>query len=123
MNIKNTIERNDTSAGRIFDLSIQILIVISLLSFSADTIPSLDYGIRRILHKLEVITVIVFTVEYLLRIFVADKKFSFLFSFFGVIDLLAILPFYITTGLDLRSIRALRFLRLFRSFKRSSRLT
>ena len=58
-----------------------------------------------------------FSIEYLLRIYVADKKFKFIFSFFGIIDLLAILPFYLAFGVDLRSIRAFRFVRLFRLFK------
>lgn len=58
-----------------------------------------------------------FTVEYLLRIFVSDKPFKFIFSFFGIIDLLAILPFYLSLGIDLRGARALRFLRLFRILK------
>jgi len=48
---------------------------------------------------------------------VADRKAGFVFSFYGVIDLLAILPFYIASGVDLRSILALRMLRLFRAFK------
>jgi len=48
---------------------------------------------------------------------VADHKFKFIFSFFGIVDLLAILPFYLTIGLDLRSLRMLRFIRLFRVFK------
>lgn len=52
-----------------------------------------------------------------MRLFVADKKFQYIFSFFGVIDLLAILPFYLSTGLDLRSIRIFRLLRLFRMLK------
>ncbi|WP_201746181.1 ion transporter [Veronia nyctiphanis] len=45
------------------------------------------------------------------------KKLKFIFSFFGVVDLLAILPFYLSTGLDLRSVRAFRFLRLVRVLK------
>jgi voltage-gated potassium channel len=59
----------------------------------------------------------VFTLEYLLRIYVADSKPRFIFSFFGIIDLLAIIPFYLSFGIDLRSLRALRFLRLFRILK------
>ena len=59
----------------------------------------------------------IFTVEYILRLMVADKKLKFIFSFYGLIDLAAILPFYIATGIDLRLIRALRLLRLFRAFK------
>ena len=58
-----------------------------------------------------------FTVEYLLRIFVSDNKIKFIFSFYGLVDLFAILPFYLSTGIDLRSLRILRLLRLFRAFK------
>ena len=53
----------------------------------------------------------------MLRLTLADRKREFVFSFFGIIDLLSILPFYISTGVDLRSIRAFRLLRLFRAFK------
>ena len=56
-------------------------------------------------------------IEYILRIYVADRKLNFIFSFFGIIDLLAILPFYLAFGVDMRSLRAVRFLRLFRIFK------
>ncbi len=61
--------------------------------------------------------VLIFTGEYLLRLIVADRKLKFIFSFYGLIDLFAILPFYISTGIDLRSIRIFRMLRLFRIFK------
>jgi voltage-gated potassium channel len=50
-------------------------------------------------------------------LFVADPKTAYIFSFYGVVDLLAILPFYVSTGLDLRSLRAVRLLRLFRIVK------
>ena len=53
----------------------------------------------------------------MLRLFLADQKRRFAFSFFGIIDLISILPFYISTGVDLRSVRAFRLLRLFRLFK------
>lgn len=69
------------------------------------------------LRYIEVVCVIIFTIEYLLRIYAAERKFKFIFSFYGIIDFLAILPFYLAIGVDLRSLRALRFLRLFRIFK------
>ncbi len=87
------------------------------MSFSVDTLPNLTLETRRLLRYIEIGTVAAFTLEYLLRIMVADHKLKFIFSFFGMIDLIAILPFYLTTGLDLRSIRAVRLLRLFRMFK------
>jgi len=115
--LKNIVENNDSRWGRVFDLAIQTLIVISLVSFSIETLPDLNATMRSILHYLEVVTVAIFTIEYLCRILVADRKLRFMFSFFGIVDLMAILPFYLAVGLDLRSIRALRFLRLFRAFK------
>jgi len=59
----------------------------------------------------------IFTIEYLLRVFVADKKTEYVFSFYGIIDFLAILPFYLSTGLDLRAIRIFRLLRLVQILK------
>ncbi len=59
----------------------------------------------------------IFTVEYLLRVYVADKKTEYVFSFYGIIDFLAILPFYLSTGLDLRAIRIFRLLRLVQILK------
>jgi len=115
--IKSIVEENTTFSGRLFDLVCQFLIVVSLISFSVDTLPNLTLETRRLLRYVEIGTVAVFTLEYLLRIIVADHKLRFIFSFFGIIDLIAILPFYLTTGLDLRSIRAVRLLRLFRMFK------
>ena len=49
----------------------------------------------------EQVTVAVFTIEYVLRIIVADRRLSFIFSFFGLVDLVAILPFYVAPGVDL----------------------
>ena len=115
--LKRTIEENDTRAGRIFDVVIQTLIVVSLATFSIETLPDLDAETRRWLHYVEATTVALFTLEYLLRIFVAERKLKFVFSFFGIIDLLSILPFYLASGVDLRTVRAFRLLRLFRTLK------
>jgi voltage-gated potassium channel len=115
--LKSIVERNDTPAGRFFDLIIQSLILLSLITFSVETLPNLSPSTAVWLHRIELITVVIFTLEYLLRFVVADSKRAFVFSFYGLVDLLAIAPFYIATGLDLRSIRASRFLRLFRAFK------
>ncbi|GAB4332898.1 MAG: ion transporter [Calditrichia bacterium] len=115
--IKKIVEESDTKAGKFFDIFIQSLIIISLISFSIETLPNLSSLIRDILWKVEVFCVIVFTIEYLLRLGIVDSKIKFIFSFYGLIDLLAILPFYLSTGIDLRSIRVFRLLRLFRVFK------
>ena len=69
------------------------------------------------LRRFEVFCVIVFSLEYALRVFVSTPKRAYVLSFFGIVDIAAILPFYIASGVDLRSIRTLRLLRLFRIFK------
>lgn len=115
--LRQIVEENDTPAGKAFDLSIQALIVLSLVTFSIETLPNLSPRAQKWLYGIEAATVAIFTVEYLLRLALAERKLKFAFSFFGVIDLLAILPFYLATGIDFRSIRLFRFLRLFRAFK------
>ncbi|HLV15405.1 MAG TPA: ion transporter [Xanthomarina sp.] len=115
--IKNIVEINDNKASRFFAIFIQVLILISIVTFTLETTPNLEPKTRSILFFIEAFCVIVFTVEYFLRIYVSDKKLKFVFSFYGIIDLLAILPFYLSFGVDLRALRALRFLRLFRVFK------
>lgn len=115
--LKQVIEESETPPGRVFALIIQGLIVLSLIAFSVETLPRLSPSTRIWLQRFETFTVFVFTVEYLLRALVATPTRSYLLSFFGIVDLLAILPFYIGMGVDLRSIRAFRLLRLFRIFK------
>jgi len=115
--LKQILEQSDTPAGRRFDLSIQVLIAASVVSFSLETLPDLSAAVRDTLWTIEVVLVVAFTVEYVLRFVCADRKLRFVFSFFGLIDLAAILPFYLATGLDLRSIRVVRLLRMFRVLK------
>ncbi|MEO1672449.1 MAG: ion transporter, partial [Cyanobacteria bacterium J06631_2] len=102
---------------KVFDFTIQLLIILSLITFSVETLPDLDPVTRQWLRYVEVFTVSVFTVEYIVRLIVAKKKLKFIFSFFGMVDLISILPFYLTTGVDLRSFRAFRLLRLLRALK------
>jgi voltage-gated potassium channel len=115
--IKNIIESTETPQGKIFAFTVQILIVISLVTFSISTLPNLSKSLQQILQVIEIITVVIFTIEYILRIYVSENKFKFIFSFFGIIDLIAILPFYIVSGFDLRAVRVFRLLRLFRILK------
>lgn len=109
-------ENGRVSFGR-WEFPIQILIVLSLVAFALETLPSLSPRWRRALDIFETATVTIFTVEYLLRLFLCRPRLSYAFSFFGLVDLLAILPFYLSTGVDLRSVRAFRLLRLFRLLK------
>lgn len=115
--VRNIIEVGNGVPSRVFDVFIQTLILLSLVTFSIETLPDLTTPQKIWLNRVEAFMVIVFTVEYVLRIWVAEKKATFVFSFFGIIDFLAILPFYLSFGIDLRSIRIFRLIRLFRLFK------
>ncbi|PVW14535.1 ion transporter [Marixanthomonas spongiae] len=103
--------------GRRFDIFIQILIVLSMIAFAVETIPNLHPKTVIFLKIFDVVCIAVFTIEYILRIYFSSSKLSYIFSFYGIIDLLAILPFYIAIGVDLRSLRAFRVFRIFRVLK------
>lgn len=115
--IRRLIDDHTTRSGRIFAFAIQALIILSLITFSLETLPGLSEMERQVLSLIETITVIIFTVEYLLRLWVAERRLGFVISLYGLVDLVAILPFYLALGLDLRSIRVVRMLRLFRILK------
>lgn len=115
--LKGIIEDNDTKWGRAFDLTIQSLIIFSLVTSSVETLPALSETARSWLTLIDAVIIGVFTLEYVLRVGVATHKLGYIFSFFGLVDLFAILPFYIVSGVDLRSVRAFRLIRLIRIFK------
>lgn len=115
--IRKVVIDNTTKRGRYFDYFIQFIILLSLISFSFETLPNLTEKNRLILGGFEVISIVIFSIEYLLRVFVSKKPFKYIFSFYGVIDILAILPFYLNRFLDLRFLRAFRIFRIFRALK------
>jgi len=99
-----------------FDNLIIALIVLSIASIGVDAIPALPPWALYALHIEEIVVVAVFSFEYLLRIVAAPAKLAFIFSFAGLVDLLAIAPF-ILVGFDARWLRTLRLLRLLRLLK------
>jgi len=109
--------RRRIDKGKAFVIFIQALIVLSIITFSIDTLPDLSDNTKYILSAIEVITVVIFTLEYIFRIVVTKRKLKFIFSFYGLVDLVAILPFYITSGIDLRVVRVFRLLRIVRILK------
>lgn len=115
--LRNIIDNNTTKKGRIFDYVIEFLIFASLIAYAIETLPDNSPSTILVLNWIETVSVILFTVEYLLRIYVAKKPLKYIFSFYGVIDFLAILPFFLSAGYDLRSLRAFRIFRVFRAFK------
>ncbi|MBL3528768.1 MAG: ion transporter [gamma proteobacterium endosymbiont of Lamellibrachia anaximandri] len=115
--IRRVIDSTDHLSGKVFTFTIQSLIIVSLISFSIDTLPDLSLNTKKTLRVIEIITVGIFTLEYVLRITISERKLGFIFSFYGLVDLAAILPFYIASGLDLRAVRVFRLLRLVRILK------
>jgi voltage-gated potassium channel len=99
------------------EILVQILIFCSLVCFTIETIPDLSTSVYKTLDRLEILFIGAFTIEYFARIYFSENKIKFLFSFYGIIDLFAILPFYLSLGFDLRSVRAFRLIRVFRIFK------
>ena len=112
--IDRIVDSRETKAGLYFDYTIQVLILLSIIAFTIETIPDLETETKNFLHYFEIVCITIFSIEYLIRIYIAKHKLRFIFSFYGLIDLVAILPFYLSFGFDLRSARSLRFLRLFR---------
>ncbi|MCI5123152.1 MAG: ion transporter [Candidatus Electrothrix sp. AR5] len=115
--LREIILESDTRKGKLFDIAIQLLIAISLISISLETLPDLERKTYLFLATIENVIAVIFTIEYLLRIILTEKKTSYVFSFYGIIDLLAILPFYVSGSVTFQTLRVLRFLRLFRILK------
>ena len=115
--LRQTIEDNSSRDGKIFDYSIQFLIFLSLVAFSIETLPNNSEQTKSILSGFEYFSIIIFSLEYLLRIFVSKAPIKYVFSFYGLIDLISILPFFLGAAYDLRAIRIFRVFRVFRALK------
>ena len=111
----------ETSAGRTFDIILIICILISIGVIMLETVESIDQATLDILLVMEWVFTILFSIEYLLRIWVVQNKKGYVLSFFGIVDLISILPTYLSillTGANvLLIIRSIRLLRIFRVLK------
>ena len=118
MTISEIVQRSDTTPGRIFDSSAIVLILVSVITVSINTLPNLLPSVQAVLSWSEVVIIGLFTIEYGLRIGTAPRKLRYALSFHGIVDLAAILPFYLTLGgVDLRALRALQLFRIVRILK------
>ncbi len=108
----------DTITGKIFDIFLLITIIFSVIVFMLESIESVNLKYGNLLHISEWIITIIFTLEYILRIFILRKPLKYVTSFFGIIDLLSVLPTYISILISgthfLVIVRAFRLLRIFR---------
>ncbi len=113
--------RSDNPAGNRFDIVVIYLIVISVIMATVETVGSISPKIRELLRAGEWFFMILFTIEYLLRIYSAKDRWKYITSFFGIIDLLAVLPSYIGLfiqgGQNLLIVRLFRLMRIFRIFE------
>lgn len=116
MTLRDIVQRNDTAAGRAFDGAVMIVIVYLLLTFSIGTLPNLPVEAAAFLNASDYVVFGLFTIEYALRIATAPSKRKYLFSFYGILDLLALAPFYVTVVLGLAVGLELEAVRVFRLF-------
>lgn len=111
----------DTRAGRAFDIGLIVAILLSVLLVMLDSIPGIHGDWGSWLFGAELLITVLFSIEYLLRLYCARRPGRYAFSFYGIVDLLAILPGYASIffpGLHfLSTIRILRVLRIFRILK------
>jgi voltage-gated potassium channel len=121
LKLHETIFEADTLAGKLFDVTLLAFIVASVLTIILESVQSLKQNFSAWFTVLEWFFTIVFTIEYLARLWTVLNKRKYIFSFFGIIDLLSILPSYIAfyfSGMhSLMVIRSIRLLRIFRILK------
>ena len=111
----------DTKEGKLFDVVLLILIALSIILVMLESVTSINKSYSTFFNYSEWVITILFSIEYILRILVVKKSFKYIFSFYGIIDFLAILPKYLSLFLIgshvFISLRALRLLRVFRILK------
>ena len=111
----------DDRAGKVFDTVLILAILISVVVIILDSVQSIRENYHGLFIGLEWFFTILFTIEYVLRLISVKKPLRYVFSFYGIVDLLAVLPSYVGLFVpgaqNLMVIRMLRLLRIFRVFK------
>ena len=117
------VAHSDTAAGKTFDFAVMAAIILSLLVAFVETLPTVAGRFKDALTILEYVLTFFFTIEYILRIYCSPKPKDYAFSFFGIIDLLATLPLYLSFIPGMSStryffvLRTFRLIRIFRVLK------
>ena len=111
----------DTPAGKVFDVLLLIVIIASIIFVMLESVDSIDKKYHDFLDTAEWVVTFLFTLEYIARIITVKNPSKYIFSFFGVIDLLSTIPkylsFFLVGSQSLVALRALRLLRIFRILK------
>jgi voltage-gated potassium channel len=119
----SVIFNSDTRGGRLFDIVLLWLILLSVVAVSLESVAAFRNAYGSYIHFAEWFFTACFTIEYLLRIYCSPRRLKYIFSFYGMIDLLSFLPIYLSLAFAsaqyLIVIRSIRLLRVFRIFKLS----
>tara|TARA_B110000091_G_scaffold182078_1_gene199873 strand:- start:1107 stop:1934 length:828 start_codon:yes stop_codon:yes gene_type:complete len=111
----------DTKEGKLFDVILLIAIIASVVLVMLESVDSFDKKYHTFLNVSEWIITILFSIEYILRVISIKKPLKYIFSFYGIIDLLSTIPKYLSFVIvgshNLAALRALRLLRVFRILK------
>jgi voltage-gated potassium channel len=111
----------ETPAGKAFDVILLLLIGVSVLVVTLESIPSVQQQYGSLCTVLEWVFTVLFSIEYILRIYATRRPLRYVLSFWGIIDLLAVIPTYLSLLMSgthyLLVVRDLRLLRIFRIFK------
>ncbi len=117
----NIIFKSDTPTGKTFDLILLIVILFSVLVVILESVPDLHSRYYKAFRTIEWVVTIIFTAEYILRMWAVGKPLKYILSFYGIIDFLSVIPTYagliVTGAQSLLIIRAIRLLRVFRILK------
>jgi voltage-gated potassium channel len=112
---------SDTAAGRMFDTIVIVAIVLSVAAVVADSIVSVKTPYGALLDRIEWMFTALFTIEYITRLLCVQRPLRYATSFFGIVDLAAVLPTYLAIAFPeaqvLIDVRVLRLVRVFRVFK------
>lgn len=123
----NIVFESDTRAGRIFDVILIGAILLSVAAVLADSVASIALRHGKLLTVLEWIFTVLFTLEYITRLSCVERPLRYALSFYGIVDLVAILPTYLAVFFPdaalLIDVRILRLLRIMRIFKLTAYLT
>jgi len=123
----NIVFESDTRAGRIFDVILIVVILLSVAAVLADSVANVALRHGALLNALEWIFTILFTLEYIARLSCVERPMRYARSFYGIVDLAAILPTYLAVFFPeaalLIDVRILRLMRILRIFKLAAYLT
>ena len=125
MNLKNRLYQiifeHNTRSGKNFDVILILLVVLSMLAIMLETVEGLWNNYYQLFYYFEWFFTIIFTIEFILRLYCARSKKGYVLSFYGLVDIISVLPTYLSVFIPgaqaFLIIRAMRLMRLFRIFK------